>query len=141
MDNAQAVMEAAQAQTATNDAVLTDDDIIHACERLVDEGKDPSNRTVRAVLGRGSYGRIGPVLKQWREANADRIEQARVAAMQIGISADVQAAIDNDVRRVVGEKTRELAEQIQRLRDDADVAAEAYAERVAEIEADRKSVV
>jgi len=109
---------------------ITKEKILETAERLKAEGKNPTQVTVRAALGGGSFATIGPVLKDWKdgqkedhalaeiqvpEAITDRLEQLQGAVWQ--------AAVDEAERRLTAEReslkaaqgaaAAEVAEQLE----------------------------
>lgn len=57
---------------------ITAETVAAAAERLLSEGKNPSQSAVRTTLGGGSYSTIGPFLQQWRDAQEEAAELAEV---------------------------------------------------------------
>jgi chromosome segregation ATPase len=109
---------------------ITVEKIIETAERLKNEGKNPTQVTVREALGGGSFATIGPVLKSWKDglkedhalaeiqvpaAITERLEQLQGAVWQ--------SAVDEAERRLTAERealktaqeaaAAEVAEQLE----------------------------
>ena len=63
-----------------HDEPITQDLVNEIADRLVQAGETPSGAKVRAVIGRGSYATIAPLLKSWKDAQ--RVVDARPITTQ-----------------------------------------------------------
>jgi len=110
--------------------VITEEKIIEAAERLVAEGKNPTQVTVREALGGGSFATIGPALKRWKDGQKEdhalaeiRVPEAVTERLVQLQGAVWQVAVDEAERRLVAERealkvaqdaaAAEVAEQLE----------------------------
>ncbi len=66
-----------QPKTETERDKMLRETVFETCDRLARDGRKPTNRVVRDVLGGGSMSDIQPLVKTWRE----RRDAAALAAM------------------------------------------------------------
>lgn len=109
---------------------ITVEKIIETAERLMSEGKNPTQVTVRAALGGGSFATIGPVLKSWKdgqkedhalaeiqvpEAITERLEQLQGAVWQAAVGeAERRLTAEREALKVAQEAAAaEVAEQLE----------------------------
>lgn len=109
---------------------ITEEKIIETAERLAAEGKNPTQVTVRAALGGGSFATIGPVLKAWKDSQKEdhalaeiQVPDAITERLEQLQGAIWQAAVDEAERRLTAERealkvaqeaaAAEVAEQLE----------------------------
>jgi Plasmid replication region DNA-binding N-term len=66
----------------------TEAKIIDAANKLQDEGKKPTMEAVREAIGGGSFATISPVLRKWRES------QAQSQAITLEMPNDIKSIFD-----------------------------------------------
>lgn len=57
---------------------ITEETVAEAAERLLSDGKNPTQSAIRTTLGGGSFSTIGPLLQKWRERQDEAAELAEV---------------------------------------------------------------
>lgn len=90
---------------------ITEEKIIETAERLLSGGTNPTQVTVRAALGGGSFATIGPVLKAWKEGQKEdralteiQVPEAITERLEQLQGAVWQAAVDEAERRLTVER-------------------------------------
>lgn len=134
---------------------ITEEKILETAERLKAEGKNPTQVTVRAALGGGSFATIGPVLKAWKDAQkedhalaeiqvpeaiAERLEQLQGAVWKVAVDeAERRLTAEREALKLAQEAAAaEVAEQqesVAALEAEADKTSEAMKVLTAESEA------
>jgi chromosome segregation ATPase len=123
--------------------VITEEKIIETAERLAAEGKNPTQVTVRAALGGGSFATIGPVLKAWKDSKKEDHALAEVQVPEMITErleqlqgAVWKAAVDEAERRLMVERE---ALKVAQESAAADVAEQKESVAALEAEADKTS--
>lgn len=90
------------------------EDVAHAAETLLEDGKKINEitlRRVRAELGTGSMGTISPMLSKWKKARHDRTEKDNA----VTLSQELQNIITAEINRLLDKSKSNSSQRIEDL--------------------------
>jgi hypothetical protein len=91
---------------------LTYDDVAQAAALLLSKNERPTTRSLRLIVGRGSFGTISRYLNEWREK---ALPTSGPAPPEESLSAEFRQSMGKEIARHLKKGTQEKDDEISRL--------------------------